>query len=55
MALSLPAGKHSYTVVAVNFRRKLAPCWFVVHLRVEKTETIVLKEGRNESDVNAKA
>jgi hypothetical protein len=31
-----------------------ALCWFVVCPHVEKRESIVLKEGRNESDVNAK-
>jgi hypothetical protein len=33
----------------------VAPCWFVVHLRVKKRETIIPKEGRNESDDDAKA
>jgi hypothetical protein len=31
-----------------------APCWFKVCPHVEKRETIVLKEGRTEKDVNAK-
>jgi hypothetical protein len=31
-----------------------APCCFKVCLHAEKRETIVLKEGRTESDVNVK-
>jgi hypothetical protein len=31
-----------------------APCCFKVYLHAEKRETIVLKEGRTESDVNVK-
>jgi hypothetical protein len=34
---------------------EFALCWFVVCLHAEKRETIVLKEGRNDSDDNAKA
>jgi hypothetical protein len=33
---------------------EVAPCWFKVYLHVEKRETIVLKEGRIEKDVNVK-
>ncbi len=34
---------------------EFALCWFVVCLHAEKRETIILKEGRNDIDDNAKA
>jgi hypothetical protein len=53
--LNAPPGTHMCLQTTLFSIRAAALCWFKVCLHVEKRETIVLKEGRTESDVNVKA